>query len=178
MNELRVKNLKVATASVELSFKRIRTDENHFQEVYRTQVPEGYRMDFSVWIPKQAESIDVLLNGQKIDFEVLEGVFSKKLGLKEENSSELNLIVSYALPFELAAVQPDPSPFCPSSTFRLVSLTKDGSDYRLLLEASSKDEALKELSKIFKVHRGFTFDIFEEAPHKNHFCVLVKRNER
>ncbi|AJC74798.1 hypothetical protein AJ81_06665 [Pseudothermotoga hypogea DSM 11164 = NBRC 106472] len=178
MNELRVKNLKVATASAELSFKRIRTDENHFQEVYQTEVPEGYRMDFSVWVPKQAENIDVLLNGQRVDFEVLEGVFNKKLRLKEENCSELNVIVSYTLPFELAAVQPDPSPFCPSSTFRLVSLTKDESDYRLLLEASSKDEALEELSKIFKVHRGFTFDVFEEAPRKNTFCVLVKRNER
>ena len=135
-------------------------------------------MDFSVWVPKQAENIDVLLNGQKIDFEVLEGVFSQKLRIKEQNYSKLNVVVSYTLPFEINAVRPDPSPFCPSSTFRLVSLTKDGPQYRLFVEAESKERLLEKLSEIFKVHRGFTYDVLEEDPRKNLFCVLVKRNER
>lgn len=151
INRFIAKNLKVGDISMTLSFERQEISNSLWHEVYRMNCTEAINVRFSFWIPKQAQRIETTVNGSKVFFNTLEGVFTTRIDVSEFLCNEMSVAVTYRLPFELHAIEREPVPFKVSGTFRLVSLEKVNDTYEILAEASGVEELLKELPNVLKI---------------------------
>ncbi|WP_461768058.1 amylo-alpha-1,6-glucosidase [Pseudothermotoga sp.] len=145
------RNLKVGEVLMNLSFERHEVSKGFWNELYRLDCSKPIRSCLSFWIPKQAYQIEVVVNGSKVNFSTLEGLFATRIDVPEILCSEMSAVVTYRLPFELYAIERDPVPFNPSGKLRLVSMNKLGKVYEILVEASSVGELLKELPSVLKI---------------------------
>ena len=150
-------NLKIRKSVFDFEYRR----EEHIDK--KVKVKQHYTLlanrkatvDFSPWIPKNAENVSVKLNGISCPFDIVEGITSKKLVLRnsvkfEEKST---IVVSYEVSFEIGAILANPIPGTPSSQPRIVSLDKGNREWILSVEVfgdiDSKIPAL--LSKSVKI---------------------------
>lgn len=151
IGKLNVKNLKVGDVSVYLNFQRQRIGENRWREEYRISCSDQLKIDLSVWIPKQTQRVSISEPDSISLIGSLDGVFSTKLEFGKKQCDSMKVVVEYDLPFELHAVEPDPSPFSSSSTFRLVSVERLDKGFEIKVEASSQEELLEGLSQFLKL---------------------------
>lgn len=177
INKLIARNFKVGDVSVNLSFERREISNGLWQEIYRVNCTEPLNVRFSFWIPKQAQRVETIVNGSKVVFNTLEGVFATKIGVPEFFCSEMNVVVTYRLPFELYVIEREPVPFKVSGTFRLVSLEKVDDTYEILLEASGIEELLRELPSVLKIRdEKVVFKINEvERYGRGLFSITMRR---
>ncbi|MBC7121818.1 MAG: hypothetical protein H5T94_00995 [Pseudothermotoga sp.] len=174
INSLETKNLRAGEVSVQLSFNRCRVDRHQFKETYGIEVSKECLLDLSIWIPVQAKDVKVSINNKVVNFETTIGVFSQLLKF-EEVPPVCEVVVSYELPFELYAVEPDPSPYAPSSSFRLVWIQNDGSKHRISFEADSSSELETLIPKILKMNEGYSVSLEKEASAKEKlFTVRIE----